>query len=111
MPRRKRDAKKAMIVLEGLKGNPVTELWNEHQISQAQHDQWWDQLLTRAAKAFEVHEQRPREVRLARENTWLKILVGELTLEFKKATRCRDESAGICREFSLVGHLGYDLPL
>jgi hypothetical protein len=26
----------AMIVIEGLKGRPVAELWTEHQISQAQ---------------------------------------------------------------------------
>jgi transposase-like protein len=40
MQRRKLDAQtKAMIVLEGLKGMPVGELCNEHQISQAQYYQ------------------------------------------------------------------------
>jgi putative transposase len=94
MQRRKWDGNtKAMIVLEGLKGKSVAELCHEHQISQAQYYQWQDQLLAHAAKAFEVHEQSPREARLARENTQLKILVGELTRELKKATRCWDASA------------------
>jgi transposase-like protein len=86
MQRRKWDAKiKAMIVLEGLKGKPVAELCNEHQISQAQYYQWRDQFLAQAPKAFEVHEQSQREGRLARENARLKTLVGELTLELKKS--------------------------
>jgi transposase-like protein len=86
MQRRKWDAKtKAMIVLEGLKGKPVAELCNEHQLSQAQYYQWRDQFLAHAAKAFEVHEQSQREARLTQENARLKILVGELTLELKKS--------------------------
>jgi transposase-like protein len=86
MQRRKWDAKtKAVIVLEGLKGKPVAELCNEHQIRQAQYYQWRDQFLTHAANAFEVHEQRQREARLMRENVRLKSLVGELTLERKKS--------------------------
>ena len=86
MQRRKWDAKtKAMIVLEGLKGKSMAELCAEHHISQAQYYQWRDQFLAHAPKAFEVHEQSQREARLARENTRLKILVGELTLELKKS--------------------------
>jgi hypothetical protein len=72
-------------VLEGLKGKSVAELCAEHQISQAQYYQWGDQSLTRAPKAFGVHEQSQREARLARENARLKTLVGELTLELKKS--------------------------
>jgi transposase-like protein len=91
MHRRKWDAKtKAMIVLEGLKGKPVAELCNEHQLSQAQYYQWRDQFLAHAAKAFEVHEQSQREARLTQENARLKTLVGELTLELKKS----DEAFG-----------------
>jgi transposase-like protein len=91
MERRKWDAKtKAMIVLEGLKGKPVAELCNEHQLSQAQYSQGRDQFLAHAAQAFEVHEQSQREARLTRENARLKTLVGELTLERKK----RDEMFG-----------------
>jgi transposase-like protein len=86
MRRRKWDAKtKAMIVLEGLKGKPVAEVCTEHQISQAQYDQWRDQFLAHAPKAFEVHAQSQREARLARENARLNTLVGELTLELKNS--------------------------
>jgi transposase-like protein len=86
MKRRKWDPKtKAMIVIEGLKGKPVAELCNEHQISQAQYYQWRDQFLAHAPKAFEVHEQSQREARLSQENARLKTLVGELTLELKKS--------------------------
>ena len=82
MHRRKWDAKpKAIIVLEGLQGKPVAEIGTEHQISQSQYDQWRDQFLAHAPKAFEVHEQSQREARLARENVRLNTLVGELTLE------------------------------
>jgi transposase-like protein len=86
MQRRKWDAKtKALIVIEGLKGKPVAEICTEHQLSQAQYDQWRDQFLAHAPKAFEVHEQSPREARLGRENAKLKTLVGALTLELKKS--------------------------
>jgi len=94
MQRRKWDANtKAMMVLEGLKGKPVAELCAEHQSSQAQYDQWRDQLLAHAPKAFEVHEQSQREARRAREHARVNTLVGELTLELKKATRDWEESA------------------
>lgn len=86
MHRRKWDAKtKAMIVLEGLKGKPVAELCTAHQISQAPYDQGRDQFLAHAPQAFEVPAQSQREARLARENTRLKTLVGELTLELKQS--------------------------
>ena len=86
MHRRKWDAKtKAMIVIEGLKGKPIAELCNEHQISQAQYYQWRDQFLAHAPQAFEVHEHSQREARLVRENARLKTLVGELTLDLKKS--------------------------
>jgi hypothetical protein len=86
MPRRQWDAKtKAMIGLEGLKGKPMAELCHEHQISQAHYYQWRDPCMAHAPKAFEVHEQSQREARPARENTRLKTLVGELTLELKKS--------------------------
>jgi transposase len=84
--RRKWDSKtKAMIVLQGLKGKPVSAICQEHQINQAQYYQWRDQFLTHSAKAFEVDQQTQREAGLLRENTRLKKLVGELTLELKKS--------------------------
>jgi hypothetical protein len=41
MQRRTWDAKtKAMIVIEGLKGEPIAQLCTEYQISQVRSDQW-----------------------------------------------------------------------
>jgi len=86
MHRRKWDAKtKALIAIEGLKGKPVAEICNEHQISQSQYYQWRDQLLAHAANAFEVHQHTRKEARLEQENAKLKKLVGELMLELKKS--------------------------
>jgi transposase-like protein len=86
MHRRKWDAKtKALIVLEGLKGKPVAEICTEHHISQSQYYQWRDQFLANAGKAFEVQQHIRREAHLEQENTKLKKLVGELTLELKKS--------------------------
>jgi transposase-like protein len=91
MHRRKWDAKtKALIVLEGLKGNPIAEMCTEHQISQALYYQWRDQFLANAAHAVELHQHTRREAHLEQENTKLKKLVGELLLELKK----RDELLG-----------------
>ena len=86
MQRRKWDAKaKAMIVIEGLKGKPVAEICTEHQLSQSQYYQWRDQFLAHAASAFESQQSTKKEARLEQENTRLKQLVGELTLELKKS--------------------------
>lgn len=86
MQRRKWDSKtKALIVLQGLKGKPVAELCIEHQISQAQFYQWRDQFLANASKTFDVHQQTQREARLEQENSRLKKMVGELTMELKKS--------------------------
>ncbi len=86
MQRRKWDSKtKALIVLQGLKGKPVAELCIEHQISQAQYYQWRDQFLANASKTFDIHQQTQREARLEQENTRLKKIVGELTMELKKS--------------------------
>jgi len=92
MHRRKWDTKtKIMIVIDSLKGKPIAELCNEHQIIQSEYDQWRDQFLTHAASAFEVHQHTRKEAHLEQEHTRLKRLVGELLLELKKATRCSDE--------------------
>ena len=85
MPRRKWDARtKALIVLQGLKGTPVGTLCTEHQLSQAQYYEWRDQFLANASKAFEVHQQIDQVQRLERENSRLKRVVADLTLEVKK---------------------------
>ena len=85
MPRRKWDARtKALIVLQGSKGTPVGTLCAEHQLSQAQYYEWRDQFLANASKAFEIHQQADQVVRLERENSRLKRVVADLTLEVKK---------------------------
>src|SRR5262245_11325216 len=76
----------AKIVIQGLQGRPVAELCNEYQISQFLYYQWRDQFLANAARAFDGQQYDRREARLARENMRLKALVGDLTLELKKAT-------------------------
>ena len=82
MPRRKWEAKtKALVVLEGLQGKSVAEICTEHQIRQSLYDQWRDQFLAKAAKAFDDPQRTRKEARLAQENARLKQLVGELTFE------------------------------
>jgi transposase-like protein len=96
MRRRKWDAQaKAMIVIEGLKGKLVAEICTEHHISQSQYYQWRDQFLAHAAEAFESHQSTQEEARLEQESARLKQLVGELTCELKKATRCWDDAARV----------------
>jgi transposase-like protein len=86
MHRRTWDAQtKALIVLEGLKGQPIAEICTEHQISPSLYAQWQDRFLAHAASAFELPQHTRREVHLAQEHTTLKQLVGELFLEFKKS--------------------------
>ena len=86
MKRRKWDSeKKFKIVLEGLKGRAVSEICNDHQISQAQYYQWRDKFLSNGSKAFDVAKENARETRQANEIVRLKAMVGELTMEIKKS--------------------------
>jgi hypothetical protein len=86
MKGRKWDARtRTAIVLEGLKGKPVTAICQDSHISQAQYDWWRDHFLSNASTAFEVTQQTKREARLQHENARLKKLVGELTLELKQS--------------------------
>jgi transposase-like protein len=83
MKRRKWDPKtKAMIVVEGLRGKPVSEICIEHQISQAQYYQWRDQFLANMPRVFAEDDRR--EKALTKENARLKRIVGDLTVELKK---------------------------
>lgn len=83
MNRRNWDPKtKAMIVMEGLKGKPISEICIEHQISQAQYYKWRDQFLSRIPHLFTDETRKERA--LTRENTRLKKIIGDLTVELKK---------------------------
>ena len=85
MKRRKWDDKtKAQVVLEGLRGRPVGELCNEHQIGQNLYYRWRDQFLANAAKAFGAEKVDRRQAELKEENRRLKGVIGDLTLELKK---------------------------
>ena len=83
MTRRKWDAQtKVTIVLQGIKGKPVADICTEHQISQAQYYQWRDQLMKKLPAVFMDTERR--QAKLERENSRLKKMIGELTVELKK---------------------------
>ena len=86
-----------MIVLQGLKGKSVTEICNEHQIGQAQYYQWRDQFLANAPKAFDTTQTTQKELRQQNEINRLRAMVGELTLELKKATRRGYEASVSCK--------------
>jgi transposase-like protein len=88
--------KKAMNVLEGLKGRPVAELRTAHQINQAQYYQWRDQFSANAGRAFETHTHDQRMKSLQRENIHPKGVIGELTVELKKTMRDGHEAGAIC---------------
>jgi transposase-like protein len=74
---------KGKSVNQGLQGKPVAELCHAYQISQSSYDQWRDQFLTHASKAFDVQPRPQKEAHIAREHARLNTLVGELTLELK----------------------------
>lgn len=75
---------KTKIILEGLKGIPIGTLCSKYQISQAQYYQWREQFLTNASKVFEEKQNNKQVERVKRENSKLKEMVAELTLELKK---------------------------
>ena len=78
MHRRTWDAKiKAAMVIQGLQGRPGAEICHEYRMSQALSDQWRDQFLAHAPKAFEVHQHTRKAARLGHANSKLKKLVGE----------------------------------
>jgi transposase-like protein len=84
MKRRKWDAKtKANIVLQGIKGRPVSEICIEHQITQSEYYRWKDQFLSNMPMLFENRDRK--ETALKQENDRLKKMVGELNLELKKS--------------------------
>jgi transposase-like protein len=83
MKNRKWDAKtKAIIVMEGIKGKPVSEICAEHSLSQSQYYRWRDEFLANMPKVFDGQDKK--EERLVRENKRLKQIIGDLTVELKK---------------------------
>lgn len=76
---------KLAIVLQGLKGDrSVSELCNDHGITQGMYYKWRDQLLSDGARLFERGGVDHARERLERENRKLKEAIGELTIELKK---------------------------
>lgn len=86
MPRKRRDSRsKAQAVIQGLQGKSVSEICNEHGISQTQYYKWRDLFLSNAGRIFDSPRQSRKEECLKKENERLKSLIGELTLELKKS--------------------------
>ena len=76
---------KLAIVLEGLKGEcRISELCNEHGISQGMCCKWRDQLLTDGAELFERGGVDRARERLEREKRKFQEPIGELSIELQK---------------------------
>ncbi len=85
MARQKWDSKtKARIVLEGLKGRSVASICAEYGVSQTLFYRWRDLFMDNIEHTFETGQASKREERLENENSKLKKVIGELTLELKK---------------------------
>jgi hypothetical protein len=54
-------------------------------MSHSLYDQWRDQCLAHASRAFDVQQGHRKETRLVREHARLKALVEELPLELKNS--------------------------
>ena len=84
MVRRKWDPQtKAEVVLNGLQGKPVADICNEYQISQTQYYQWRYQFIKKMPQVFAKSSRYHQS--LSQENSSLKKMIGELTLELNKA--------------------------
>ncbi len=76
---------KAQIILEGLSGQiEIAKLCNKYQIQQTQYYKWRDLFLKECHNSFEVKKQSQKEERLENENSKLKRIIGDLTIELKK---------------------------
>jgi transposase-like protein len=85
MKRRKWDSKtKARIVLEGLKGRPISEICSEYQISQNQYYLWRDKFLSESYRAFDSQPNSGEVLRLKKKTAKLQQIIGALTVELKK---------------------------
>ena len=88
MKRRKWSSEqKLKIVLEGLSGQiEISKLCNKYQISQPLYYHWREQLLQYGHQAFETKSINKKEKRLQNGNQQLKQIIGDLTIELKKAS-------------------------
>jgi len=77
---------KAEVVLEGLKGVPVSALCERYGICPSQYYKWLDKLGRNLPRLFEDGRKARARAELARENARLKKLVGELTLALADRT-------------------------
>ena len=76
---------KAQIILEGLSGQiEISKLCNKYEIAQTQYYKWRDQFLKECHTTFDVKKQSLKEQRLEVENSKLKRIIGDLTIELKK---------------------------
>lgn len=94
MANRKWDTKtKAIVVMAGIKGKLVSEICNEYKIPQNMYYRWRDEFFSDIHQVFNYSD---REKDLLRENARLKRIIGNLTIELKKAKRTGNrEEAGI----------------
>jgi transposase-like protein len=84
MKQRKWDSKtKFLIVVEGLKSKNISQLCNEHQISQTQYYKWRDKFLENGFKTFDVSADKEKE-RIKSKVKELNSIIASLTVELKK---------------------------
>lgn len=76
---------KAEIVLQGLRGIPVSELCLRHGICASQYYKWRDLLMERLPHIFENGRAARTRDDLKRENERLKKLLGEMALALDQA--------------------------
>jgi len=77
---------KSQIVLEGLSGQiDISALCQKYQISQTQYYKWRDLFLANYHESFKVKKQSQREQHLETQVKKLRAIIGDLTIELKKA--------------------------
>jgi transposase-like protein len=86
MKYKKYDSKtKLAVILEHLEQQvPVATLCNKYQISHTLFYYWLREFLGRAHRVFETEKNSIKERRLRDENTKLKHIIADLTIELKK---------------------------
>lgn len=84
---------KLKIVLEGLSGQiEIAKLCAKYQIAQTQYYNWRDNLLKYGHQAFETKNITKKEQHLEQEVVKLKRIIGDLTVELKKANSNYEKS-------------------